>query len=231
MSLRQFHSQNKQQGDYSRFDNALIVFDGNSLTDAFQGSRGGTGYPEYMMGLSPWSGNGVTKYNFGVGGQTITNMLSDVTTQIDPLLSSVSHSHSILVYWETTNGLFYTADPTDTYNKLKQYGQDRKAAGWDKVIAVIDPIKYLNNSDQPAPTGSPYFGSWTGYNADNITIANNMIANQADFCDYLLDFRSDTRFNCDISGFTYCLGTHHTILGRQTLAEVFSEFILNNVYF
>lgn len=220
MSIKLFHSQNKSQLDPARWNSARIIFDGNSLTDDDQGSRGGTGYPEYMMLLEPWASNGTTKYNFGVGGQKIRDMNSDAAGQIDTLFGGGSMK-KVCFYWEVGNELYYHGDDVDCYNRIVSYGQARQAAGWI-TVAVLDTRR-----DGPEANPDAY-ATWALFNADGENVANSMRTNQATFCDYLLDIRDHPDFD-DPLGTYFIDGTHHTVAGRQKLGDIFSDFLLNVV--
>lgn len=104
----------------------LIVFDGNSHTQESPGC-----YPTQMMALMPgqWAFR-----NFGVGGQTSTDMSADAATQIDPLLNDGRPLH-ILVAWEIAND--YHVSFAQRMANFWAYCDARKAAGWQVVVLTL----------------------------------------------------------------------------------------------
>lgn len=151
----------------------LLVFDGNSLTSG-TGATAGFDYPsQAVTGLkSLWN-----KYNYGVGGQTTTQMLSDVSTQVDTLYD-IGNLENIVIPWEITNELYGGTSETDAYNNYVTYCQARRAAGF-KVVAVT----VLPRSNVGTPVGFE-----AARQAANTDIRNNWTT----FADALADVAADT---------------------------------------
>jgi hypothetical protein len=121
----------------------LFVGDGNSLTF---GTGAGAGF-DYVKQLVALLGATWNSWNFGVPGQTTTQMSSDAATQIDPILQDGNTKH-ILGAWEITNELSASVAVATAYANFVAYCQARKAAGW-KVIAFT----VLPRSDAGLPGG------------------------------------------------------------------------------
>jgi lysophospholipase L1-like esterase len=152
-----------------------IIFDGNSLT-AGQDSTTGNDYPSQVLALL---GSGWTGQNFGVSGQTTTQMSSDAATQIDPLYSTATYLDNWLAAWEVTNDLYFGASATTAYNNYVSYCQARRAAGW-KVIAVT--VLPRSNSGTPS-----------SFETDRQTCNTNIRANWSTFADVIADVAADAR--------------------------------------
>lgn len=116
-----------------------IACDGNSLTAGHGASSGPVASPTTMSGTDyPADLNGLLDaryvvYNFGIPGQTTTDMASDVTSQVDVLFASAKKC--ILVAWEITNALVAGTTDFAAYEEFKAYCVARRAIGW-KVITI-----------------------------------------------------------------------------------------------
>ena len=108
-----------------------LIFDGNSLT-AGLGSTGGRTYPAQVLSQLPmYDGT-----NFGVNGQTTTQMASDAASQIDPLVSPAN----ILIAWEIRNEIVVGgATAQQAYDRFVSYCQARRAAGWQVIVLTAVP--------------------------------------------------------------------------------------------
>jgi lysophospholipase L1-like esterase len=124
-----------------------IVCDGNSLT-AGVGAGAGESYPEQMLTL--YGTTNMTVKDYGVGGQTTRDMIADADTEIDPQFNS-ERVDNILVAWEILND-WAVSTGTDsqtptvasqlTVDRLWEYCDARKAAGWKVVILTVLPANY-----------------------------------------------------------------------------------------
>lgn len=113
----------------------LIVCDGDSLT------YGGTAglicnrYPNQLGKLLGGDGKlaSLKVLNFGVSGQTLANMQSDATSQIDSLLTKGDvNCKRILLSWGGINDLAASGLSTAIAN-WQAYNAARKLAGWTVV--------------------------------------------------------------------------------------------------
>jgi len=156
-------------------ENLNIVCDGNSLTQG----QGGTPYPTYLSGLVQ---NAVIQ-NFGVGGQTTSQMSSDAVTQIDTLIDI--KKKNILVAWEIGNDIYFNGNVTTACNNFKSYCDARRAAGWQKIIVI-----------NCTPRGqSTSFGDTSIQFNQKLVDANSWLSsNYQTFADNLIDLASDVRF-------------------------------------
>lgn len=131
-----------------------VVCDGNSLTDGYGSSTGLHTAPNNMTGmdypaqLSRSLSTGFQVLNFGVSGQTTTQMSSDAATQIDPLFNATAYGQNILVAWEITNDVQNgQVSWPQAYQNFKNYCLARKAAGWKIVVLTVLPRQYFGPDD------------------------------------------------------------------------------------
>lgn len=122
-----------------------IVADGNSLTEGYNKAGViGQSYPKQLGLLEPFKSNGSKVFNFGVGGQTITQMLVDASTQIDSKLSSTLRN--VCLVWEGRNEMdMNNTSAVDCFTKLKKYCTDRKTAGFEVYLLTNTPSYNYNN--------------------------------------------------------------------------------------
>lgn len=235
MSLRQFHSQNKQASAFN-FTNANLVFDGNSWTDygapCFPGESYGTGakYPAQLLALSPWATNGAIITYRATSGQTTAQMIAGgacamdgsgtrtaASTYVDGQLSGTRPN--ILVAWEIGNDLYFNGNTTDAYDRIVSYCQARRTAGWKVVVGTA---LYRQFGSGPTPAGD----TWSAYNAKIDTVNNLVRANWTDFADAIADIGARSEF-ADPTNTTYFWdGVHPNGTGRGIVASVVSAAIL-----
>ncbi len=124
------NSQISLRGKLINFNKAVIVVDSNSLgTPQF-------GTPTWIDYLTIKINNpNCVIYNFSVSGQSISEMLGDVNTQIDPLFQ-VGKTNVLIVH-EMINERFFRRSATlaESIEKFKKYCLDRRKKGW-KVIVI-----------------------------------------------------------------------------------------------
>lgn len=115
-----------------------VVFDGHSMISG-TGSTLGKTLPVVMSQLF-WTNDKVrvNPWNYGVAGQTLTQMESDAATQIDSLKST---KKDILVVWGGVNdfGLELSTTKETIYSRLVTYCTNRKAAGWKVYVITMTP--------------------------------------------------------------------------------------------
>jgi hypothetical protein len=96
-----------------------VICDGNSIT---AGSRYGHTWVTEIQAMQPFATTGCLFYNFGVGGQTTTQMLSDQETQVLPLITT--KPPTILIALEFGNQISSAITPTlpqDAFELYRQY--------------------------------------------------------------------------------------------------------------
>ena len=109
-----------------------IVFDGNSWV-AGSGATGGLNYPNQVKALLKKEGKAVELINYGIPGQMIDRMLTNAASKID-----TNHTqYQFLIGLELVNQWGNTDESREViYGKYKKYFLGRKAAGFQKVIAL-----------------------------------------------------------------------------------------------
>ncbi len=117
-------------GKLINLSNCNVIVDSNSLgTPQF----GSIPWPEQLQ--TKVNNPGCIVTNFSVSGQSTSEMLGDVKTQIDPLF--VVGKTNVLFVMEVGNDLFFGRSPNleVAKEKFKRYCLERRAVGW-KVIAM-----------------------------------------------------------------------------------------------
>lgn len=175
-----------------------VAYDGNSMTDSNYSS-----YPATTMTLL---GSGYTLLgNFGVSGQTTTEMASDAATQIDPLVTP----GAFLVVWEIRNEIRNAGvDYRVAFTNMMTYCSNRTAVGWRVVLLTMLPGDSLVETQRTlvnaCTLASPY-----------------IVANVAG------DPRiGDGGDNLDTT--YYSDGTHMTAAGYNIVAGIVANAILSN---
>jgi len=236
MSIKLFHSQNKS-GQYVDWTNGILIFDGNSLTNSGLDNGYGTGkkYPEYLIENAPFSdtglfgvntgpsgsadlvcdGNNCHVYNFGVGGQTTTAMISDAVSQIDSLYDSGKNCG--VVAWEMSNELFFNNSVANAEAKFQEYCEDRKVAGFYVIVLTA-----TTRDSGTTPGGD----SVADFNTKIATLNTWLRANYTSFADKLIDLDADVRLT-DHTDSTYFFDMiHHNGSARNILGDLISAELL-----
>lgn len=113
---------------YYDLNSAKLVVDGNSMSAA--GANGQTAWPEQLVTLAGISEKSFSKNNVAVSGQSIINMLSDVTTDVDSKFTP--GVTNILIVWESGNA-WPSLEGQAYVDKIWEY-LDGRNSGWVKVI-------------------------------------------------------------------------------------------------
>lgn len=219
------------------FNNSNLVFDGNSWTNyglpCFAGESYGPGakYPDQLLALSPWNINGSTINNRATSGQTTAQMISGgalachaggsgtrgtAEAYIDSQL--ISGRRNILIVWEVGNDLFFVGNTTGAYNRIVQYCNDRRAAGWE--VVVLTPL-YRVYGAGPTPAGD----SWTVYNSKIDSVCASMRSNWASFADAICDVNARSEFSDPTDTDYFIDGVHPNGTGRGIVANMVSTAI------
>lgn len=162
-----------------------VVCDGDSLTD------GATlidhDYPQQIMDTL---GTDYSLANMGIGGQTISDMDSDSTTDIDPLYSSL-HPCNVLVAWCGTNDIYFNTDAATVESRLQTYCAARQSAGFKVAVCTLTPRNdFPGTSTLPGPTGPDMSSQHEAIRAD---VNAWLRLNYASFADALIDLGADSR--------------------------------------
>jgi lysophospholipase L1-like esterase len=175
-----------------------IVCDGDSLTLGLQ--NGATPYPSQLQDLlNPvlWD-----MRNFGVSGQTLTNMLSDVTTQVDVWHNSI-RPREIVILWGGSNDIADGATAAAVENSIQTYCSGRKAAGFSVIACDILPRTGIGGGQETVRTT---VNTWLSTNYPSFADGFANLATNASLSNY-----NDTNyFNAD--------KTHLTTAGYAVVA-------------
>lgn len=129
-----------------RCEHGIVAIDGNSIV---AGSNNGSGWQKH---LKPALGSKYHVVNFGVVGQTTTQMLSDVTAQVSPLLGPrLDGKKNVLVVHEMRNDLANGVTLAQAQTNMANY-----AAAVPHAQIVMTPMI-------PAYSGFPS-SNWTESN-------------------------------------------------------------------
>jgi lysophospholipase L1-like esterase len=183
----------------------LLVFDGDSLTSG-TGSTFGRNYPaQTVEGLDART----TVYNYGVGGQTMSQMTADAVSQVDSLFDSTMNG--IVLPFGGTNDLNSGVDQTAAtcYSRIVAYHTARQSAGWRTVAFTILPRTDAGYSET--------------HEANRLTVNTSIRDNWEDFADALVDVAADSRIGdvADTSNTTYYYDlVHLTNAGYAIVADL-----------
>jgi lysophospholipase L1-like esterase len=112
--------------------NNLIIFDGDSLTSGMLG--GGSLLRPYPDKVLLDQSDPFKAYNFGVPGQTSTQMLTDQTSQVLPLYDPAL-ANNIIIAWIGCNDLAAASVVATLKSNYQAYCVAARAAGF-KIVAV-----------------------------------------------------------------------------------------------
>jgi lysophospholipase L1-like esterase len=187
----------------------FLVFDGDSLTSGI-GSTTGNDYPSQSVTLmANWL---CTKQNFGVGGQTSTQMAADAAAQIDVLLPS-GHTDNIVVCWGGINDLSSGDSAATVEGRVQTYCAGRRAAGYKVVVGTIIAAGSVTGAKETARQET---NTWIRANWSNFADALADFANDSHF-DALADCSNGTYYNVDTvhltdTGYGIIAGLAHTAI-------------------
>jgi len=183
-----------------------IVFDGNSLT-AGTGATAGNTYPEQVMA----SFTGRSSWNYGVAGQTTTQMGADAAAQIDILKRNLYTGQNVVVAWEITNELVSGVSATDAYNNFVTYCTNRRTAGFNVIALTVLPRTTAGQAQ---------------FYADRLEVNTNIRANWSSFADGIADVALDGRIGDDgdqADATYYSDTTHLNDAGYGIVAGIVTE--------
>jgi lysophospholipase L1-like esterase len=197
------------------YNDAVIVFDGNSLTKAASVNAYGNGlhYPDVVKLFRPFFKGTATFHNVAVDGQTNQQMASDIVSQVLPLYQP--GKKCVYIPWECGNDLVFNGSAVESYNRFVAICQQVRAAGF-KIIALTPTHREWNLSST-----TPYGDTWAQYNAKIDTINGLIRANWSTFADKLADIAADSRLNTptDLNWY-HTDQVHHNGAGRTAIAAI-----------
>jgi lysophospholipase L1-like esterase len=190
--------------------NVKIVADGNSYVQG----NGYTPFSSYIMQQSPFTTNGATMANFGVGGQTTQQMLADQSSQVLSLYTS--GRANILLVCEGGNDIYYHGDAAAAVAAMKNYCNNARAVGFRVIVTTTIP------RDQTTAFGD----NPTSYNAKLVAYNNGLIADNS-FYDALIRPDLETIFSSYTAGGYDADKVHPNSTGQQKLATLYRAAILS----
>jgi lysophospholipase L1-like esterase len=182
-----------------------VICDGDSLTAG--GQSGATPYPTQLQDLL---GTGIWDMrNFGVSGQTTTNMLSDVTTQVDVWHNAI-RPREVVVCLAGSNDIFSGGNAANLQTGISNYCSGRRLAGFDVLVCSILPRSGYNGTQE----------------AIRVAVNSWVASNYASFADGFVNLAADTRLD-DYTDATYYNAdqTHLTTAGYGVVAELVEAVI------
>ena len=114
----------------------LIVFDGDSLTKGYFLSPPQSYPAQVMRRLSErleWR-------NFGISGQTWSDLLQDVRHEVDPLFQESRHLNLVVV-WAGANDLALGYTAQQVYENARRYCEARRQIGFRVITATLYPLE------------------------------------------------------------------------------------------
>jgi lysophospholipase L1-like esterase len=183
---------------------ALVVFDGDSITDPAQ-LDAETMYPWLALSqLSPVRQG----RNYAIVNSRVANLTSRAAT-VDANYNSSRSKNILFVFVGSNDQTEAGATANSVYTNLKTYCLARRAVGWTVVVATILPRTDVSNVTRNA--------------------LNTLIRNDTSFYSALADFGADATMGCDncYSNLTYfnADGIHPIAAGHAIIAPIASAAI------
>ncbi len=119
-----------------RPNHALVVFDGDSLTEGFM-LEPHQSYPAQVMRQLP---DGTRSVNVAVSGQTWPELLSDVAQEVDPYAEANAERH-VVVVWAAANDLAMGYSPQEVLANARTYCLGRRERGFTVLILTMYPLE------------------------------------------------------------------------------------------
>jgi hypothetical protein len=171
-----------------------LILDGNSLVENMANSGNAIAY-------ATLGGINRAKQNFGVGGQTTLNMLTDAVSQID----SQYVANKVLIVWEIRNHLVSGVDLPTALSTLSQYCLGRRSAGYRVLVIGCIP------TTRTPPDLSPSFNLL-------LSEANRLIRRDwRNYCDGFVDVEAIAGLQNPADTSTYSDGIHLNAAGYSLL--------------
>lgn len=129
-----------------------IVFDGDSITGGHAESEGAfdVRYQAWPYLMAQNFGNTALRLsNLAISSQTLATMETNAANKVDVTYSaSIFGTNNILVIFAGTNDINAGADAATTISRLTTYYNNRKTAGWNKVVICTAIPRENFNSTQ-----------------------------------------------------------------------------------
>lgn len=115
-----------------------ILFDGDSITAGHAESQGAydVRYQAWPYELARNMANTALRFsNLAISGQTLATMETNAANKVDVTYSaSIFGTNNILVVFAGTNDINAGADAATTISRLDTYFNNRRTAGWNKIV-------------------------------------------------------------------------------------------------
>ena len=111
----------------------VLVFDGNSLTEGINGAGIDQYFPKEIQTWITPKVNSLTFASYGIGSQTLTTMIANASTNIDPNIDALK-TNLLIVNEDANDILVQSKTGQENYDNMNTYVTARYAAGWDYVI-------------------------------------------------------------------------------------------------
>jgi lysophospholipase L1-like esterase len=185
-----------------------IIFLGDSLTAGVNATYQNQ-YATYVMSSLSGSYNW---RNFGIGGDTIANMITRGTNTIDPLINLWAATPKVCVIWGGRNDIANASSAATVYGNLQTIGAARKAAGW-KVI-MLTPIVGVDITAGAKETARASVRA--SLLADAPTARSGNVFSGATYADFTVDVAAEVHLQ-DYTNATYFAGdeVHLTDAGYE----------------
>lgn len=191
-----------------------IVIDGNSIALVDYG-------PTTRACEAAVIAAGLTQYDFinmARNGYQTTQLITDAPLRVDKLYESALIGKNIVIIWEGSNDIAAGKTDTQAYANIKQYGTDRKAAGWKVIVATILPRTQASSANANQET----------YRLSVNSMIRTAKTNGETWIDAVADVASDATMGALASAANasyYTGGLHPTELGNQLLVSYFTNAI------
>jgi lysophospholipase L1-like esterase len=188
----------------------LIICDGDSRTSG-AGSTGGQSYPVQLREMLGYKN---TFRNYGVGGQTQTDMNADAATQIDTKYST-SYGRNAVIAWGGVNDLGQGRSAANTYSSISTYVSGRKAAGFKVVVGTIPTCIFTGTAQEKIDK-----------EAQRVALNSLIMANAAG-ADAVSDVASAAELQNPSDATYYSDYVHFTNAGYAVVAREFNNPVLS----
>jgi lysophospholipase L1-like esterase len=206
----------------SILEGAIVVCDGNSLTQGYGSTQESTdAYPAVLSTLDPLPIYNVTVVNKGVSGQTTQQMTDDATTDIDPLYSF--NVTSILVAWEMGNDLYFNGDVEGAKTRFRTYCETRKQIGWTVIVLSLPAREHSVVAGGVSPAGD----NDVTFNIKREQLNDWLRSTYFEFADILVDLDADERFATFSTTYFNSDKVHLNTNGYHVVAEMLLDAILS----
>jgi hypothetical protein len=192
-----------------RLSETDIVLDGNSLFDYWDN-------PENSSSYAALGDPARTKQNFGVGGQTTAQMITDAVAQID----SIYTPGKVLLVWELRNHLYFGESVAGCVAAMRNYCLARKARGWQIIVLGTTPA-----SGATGGYSSPALGTPAQFNSRLLEIDAAISAGYREYADGYIAVRQISGLGDSTNSAIFYDGVHLTNQGYALLAPVLNRAI------